>query len=236
MDMWFAWISSSILLFNRKYKDSILSEIGVFQQHKPLHDFQNLIFACCNSTIGGQIRTKKILWLSIKQTLHTIDQCLHKFASCRTMDEDNLVEYRDFVSWVSHDQFDKYTRIDTLIVLATSGKTMKKADTSTTEESLDPSDWTDLQSTAHQMIDDAIGHIRDVRERPLWQNMPETVRDGHGAQNTHNMQEMAFYLWNVGYTYAGKTCCFEYNGLSFGRGRLNDKVSGDPTKEHVCFE
>ncbi len=97
------------------------------------------------------------------------------------MDEDNLVEYRDFVSWVSHDQFDKYTRIDTLIVLATSGKTMKKADTSTNEESLDPSNWADLQLTAHQMIDDAIGHIRDVRERPLWQNMPETVRDGYAA-------------------------------------------------------
>ena len=54
---------------------------------------------------------------------------------------------------------------------------MKKIDSPETEESLDPCDWIGLQSTAHEIIDDAIAHVRDVRERPLWQNMPGNVRD-----------------------------------------------------------
>jgi hypothetical protein len=43
------------------------------------------------------------------------------------------------------------------------------------EEGLDPPDWAVLNSTAHQIIDDAISHVRDVGDRPLWQEMPDTV-------------------------------------------------------------
>ncbi len=49
------------------------------------------------------------------------------------------------------------------------------------EEGLDPPDWDGLQLTAHQIVDDAIAHVRDVRERPLWQNMPDTVRKAYAA-------------------------------------------------------
>jgi aromatic-L-amino-acid decarboxylase len=44
------------------------------------------------------------------------------------------------------------------------------------EESLDPIDWSDATTLAHRMVDDSIGYLRDVRERPVWQEMPAEVR------------------------------------------------------------
>jgi glutamate/tyrosine decarboxylase-like PLP-dependent enzyme len=44
------------------------------------------------------------------------------------------------------------------------------------EETLDPEDWTELRALAHQIVDDAISHVRDVRDRPVWQPMPAEVR------------------------------------------------------------
>ena len=40
------------------------------------------------------------------------------------------------------------------------------------EETLDPEDWAGVQTLSHQVIDDAVGYLRDVRERPVWQDMP----------------------------------------------------------------
>lgn len=44
------------------------------------------------------------------------------------------------------------------------------------EETLDPIDWSDVRALAHRMIDDSIGYLRDVRERPVWQEMPAEVK------------------------------------------------------------
>lgn len=44
------------------------------------------------------------------------------------------------------------------------------------EETLDPDDWTDIQALSHRIVDDAVAHLRDVRERPVWQDMPAEVR------------------------------------------------------------
>ncbi len=44
------------------------------------------------------------------------------------------------------------------------------------EETLDPDDWTGVQDLSHQIIDDAVGYLRDIRDRPVWQDMPETVK------------------------------------------------------------
>jgi glutamate/tyrosine decarboxylase-like PLP-dependent enzyme len=44
------------------------------------------------------------------------------------------------------------------------------------EETLDPDDWADLRALSHQIVDDAISHLRDVRDRPVWQPMPAEVR------------------------------------------------------------
>ena len=42
---------------------------------------------------------------------------------------------------------------------------------------LDPADWEAFRALAHRMVDDSIDFLRDVRERPAWQPMPDAVRD-----------------------------------------------------------
>lgn len=49
-------------------------------------------------------------------------------------------------------------------------------ETKTVEETLDPADWETLRVLAHRIVDDAVDYTRDVRRRPLWQNMPSEVR------------------------------------------------------------
>ncbi len=44
------------------------------------------------------------------------------------------------------------------------------------EESLDPSDWEALRAFSHRVVDDAVDYLRDVRDRPVWQSMPDGVR------------------------------------------------------------
>lgn len=44
------------------------------------------------------------------------------------------------------------------------------------EETLDPEDWEPLRALALRIVDDAVGYTRDVRDRPLWQDMPPEVR------------------------------------------------------------
>jgi glutamate/tyrosine decarboxylase-like PLP-dependent enzyme len=44
------------------------------------------------------------------------------------------------------------------------------------EETLDPVDWTDTQALAHRAVDDAIAYLRDIRDRPVWRDMPGDVR------------------------------------------------------------
>lgn len=43
-------------------------------------------------------------------------------------------------------------------------------------ETLDPDDWEHTRKLAHDLMDGAIDHIRDVRERPVWQEMPADIR------------------------------------------------------------
>jgi glutamate/tyrosine decarboxylase-like PLP-dependent enzyme/Flp pilus assembly protein TadD len=49
-------------------------------------------------------------------------------------------------------------------------------DTSAATASLDPCDWGSFSEQAHRMLDDMLGHIETIRERPLWQGIPEAVR------------------------------------------------------------
>ncbi|MGA8901179.1 pyridoxal phosphate-dependent decarboxylase family protein [Bradyrhizobium sp.] len=44
------------------------------------------------------------------------------------------------------------------------------------EETLDPEDWTDAQAVARCAVDDAIEYLRDIRDRPVWRDMPREVR------------------------------------------------------------
>jgi glutamate/tyrosine decarboxylase-like PLP-dependent enzyme len=42
-------------------------------------------------------------------------------------------------------------------------------------ETLDPENWEDMRALAHRMVDDAITYLETVRERPVWQPIPEEV-------------------------------------------------------------
>lgn len=50
------------------------------------------------------------------------------------------------------------------------------------EETLDPADWEEAQAVAHRIIDDAVRHLSQVRERPVWQDMPAHVRAAYLSQ------------------------------------------------------
>ncbi len=43
------------------------------------------------------------------------------------------------------------------------------------EETLDPTDWSDVRALAHRVVDDSIDYLRDIRKRPVWQEMPAEV-------------------------------------------------------------
>ena len=53
---------------------------------------------------------------------------------------------------------------------------LRKALDAAAEETLDPDDWTEVRTLSHQIVDDAVGYLREVRDRPVWQDMPADVR------------------------------------------------------------
>jgi len=44
------------------------------------------------------------------------------------------------------------------------------------ERSLDPADWERFRDIGHRAVDDLVNYLRDVRQRPVWQPLPETSR------------------------------------------------------------
>lgn len=44
------------------------------------------------------------------------------------------------------------------------------------EDTLDPQDWGELRALSHRIVDDAIDYVSGVRDRRVWQEMPEEVR------------------------------------------------------------
>jgi aromatic-L-amino-acid decarboxylase len=42
--------------------------------------------------------------------------------------------------------------------------------------SLDPQDWTSLRAEGHRMLDDMLDYIEGIRERPVWQNIPDQIK------------------------------------------------------------
>src|SRR5579864_3279688 len=44
-------------------------------------------------------------------------------------------------------------------------------------ETLDPSDWDAFRRQAHRMLDDMLDYTQNIRERPVWQPIPQAIRD-----------------------------------------------------------
>ena len=42
-------------------------------------------------------------------------------------------------------------------------------------ETLDPENWDDMRALAHRMVDDAMTYLETVRERPVWQPVPDDI-------------------------------------------------------------
>jgi aromatic-L-amino-acid decarboxylase len=53
---------------------------------------------------------------------------------------------------------------------------MDEIENAGSEETLDPEDWQALRALGHQMVDDMMTYLETVRERPVWQTIPEDVR------------------------------------------------------------
>jgi aromatic-L-amino-acid/L-tryptophan decarboxylase len=47
---------------------------------------------------------------------------------------------------------------------------------------LDPKNWDALRTEGHRMLDDMIDHLAQVRERPVWQPIPDAVRSRFRSQ------------------------------------------------------
>ncbi len=43
-------------------------------------------------------------------------------------------------------------------------------------ETLDPENWDDMRALAHRMMDDAIDYLQNVADRPVWQAVPDAVK------------------------------------------------------------
>jgi aromatic-L-amino-acid decarboxylase len=44
------------------------------------------------------------------------------------------------------------------------------------EETLDPDNWESMRKLGHKMLDDMMDYMKTVRERPVWQHVPERVK------------------------------------------------------------
>src|SRR5665648_1003586 len=42
---------------------------------------------------------------------------------------------------------------------------------------LDPADWPSARAQGHRMLDDILDYIENIRERPVWQPIPDSVRE-----------------------------------------------------------
>lgn len=48
-------------------------------------------------------------------------------------------------------------------------------------ETLDPKDWGEARQLMHRMVDDAIDYLSTLRDRPVWQQMPESIIEAYSS-------------------------------------------------------
>jgi glutamate/tyrosine decarboxylase-like PLP-dependent enzyme len=63
--------------------------------------------------------------------------------------------------------------------------------TAKTHETLDPVDWPAFRAQAHRMLDDMLGYVENIRERPVWQPIPAEVRARFRSSTPHEGRELA---------------------------------------------
>ena len=56
------------------------------------------------------------------------------------------------------------------------------------EETLDPDDWEAMRELGHKMLNDMVDYMKTVRERPVWQHVPEKVKANFRSPVPHDPQ------------------------------------------------
>ena len=56
---------------------------------------------------------------------------------------------------------------------------------------LDPEDWSDIRAQGHRMLDDMFDYIEHVRERPVWQPIPQAARARFRAALPRNPTDLS---------------------------------------------
>jgi hypothetical protein len=51
-----------------------------------------------------------------------------------------------------------------------------ETDLTNADGKLDPVDWPGFRAQAHQMLDDMLSYLENIRQRPVWQPIPDEVR------------------------------------------------------------
>ncbi len=63
-------------------------------------------------------------------------------------------------------------------------------------ETLDPENWEEMSALAHRMVDDAMTYLETVRERPVWQPVPEEVAARFEEQAPHEPEGAEAHISN----------------------------------------
>jgi glutamate/tyrosine decarboxylase-like PLP-dependent enzyme len=66
----------------------------------------------------------------------------------------------------------------------------------TSKDTLDPSDWNAFRLQGHRMLDDMIDYLEHQRDRPVWQPMPEDIRQ-HFQQPLNDGQDDLAATYNL---------------------------------------
>jgi aromatic-L-amino-acid decarboxylase len=53
---------------------------------------------------------------------------------------------------------------------------MREKEDIESEETLDPADWESMRKLGHKMLDDMVDYMKTVRERPVWQHVPDRIK------------------------------------------------------------
>ena len=96
---------------------------------------------------------------------------------------------------------------------------------SDTPESLDPPDWEALRRLAHRAVDDGLDYLQHVRDRPVWQPVPEPVtahlrgpapREPEGAERAYAEFREYVLPYPMGNIHPRFWSWFMGNGTAFG--------------------
>jgi aromatic-L-amino-acid decarboxylase len=60
-----------------------------------------------------------------------------------------------------------------------------------TGETLDPKNWEEVRALGHRMLDDMIDYAANIRDRPVWQPIPDDVRARFDAELPRRASELA---------------------------------------------